>query len=311
MHRAQAARIDHELLALRREAEALEQAGRVRVGRRLEDRVGADHQRHALGRIDRLDRAAALLDLENVVLVAVRHHGALAERELLGRIGRGLHLHHILLGELLEILPAEVARHLVGRRHDGAAVAGMGLDQLALPFRIEQVGKAFRRVLRLHQIGVVGDDAQADAEARIHAVGVPVLRRIVLGDVLGHEGREQPVALPDDQMGRIRGVHHVDRVDVAAVFLPDALKHALGAGALDPHRDAGIGGLEGLGDLLGERQVDRGVIDDLAFLLGRLDQGRRDAGRRRRGGAQRGREDGRCRQRARAREDLAPRKPVA
>ena len=67
-------------------------------------------------------------------------------------------------------------------------------------------------------------------------------------------------------------IDDVDGVDVAAVFLADALEHALGAGALDAHRDAGIFRLERLGDLLGERQVDRGVPDDLAFLLGRLDQ---------------------------------------
>ena len=60
------------------------------------------------------------------------------------------------------------------------------------------------------------------------------------------------------------------------IFLADALEHALGAGALDPHRDAGELRLERLADPLGQRQVDRGVPDDLAFLLGRLDQGRRD-----------------------------------
>ena len=67
------------------------------------------------------------------------------------------------------------------------------------------------------------------------------------------------------------------------VFLADALEHALGAGALDLHGDAGIFRLERLGDLLGDRQVDRGVPGDLAFLLRRLDQFRRDRGRRRRG----------------------------
>src|SRR5437016_576173 len=64
-----------------------------------------------------------LLD-ENVVLVAVRHHRALAQRELLRRVGRGLHLHYPLLGEFLEIVPPEVPRHLIGRGHDGAAEIG-------------------------------------------------------------------------------------------------------------------------------------------------------------------------------------------
>ena len=68
------------------------------------------------------------------------------------------------------------------------------------------------------------------------------------------------------------------------MLLPDALEHALGAGALDPHRDAGILRLERLGELLGDRQVHRGVEGELAFLLRRLDQRRRD----RLGGGRRG-----------------------
>ena len=39
-----------------------------------------------------------------------------------GVIGRRLHLHDVLLGELLEIAPAEIARDLEGRVHDGAAI---------------------------------------------------------------------------------------------------------------------------------------------------------------------------------------------
>jgi len=64
---------------------------------------------------------------------------------------------------------------------------------------------------------------------------------------------------------------------------------------LDAHRNARIFRFERLGDLLGERQVDRGVVDDLALFPGRGDQlGRNGGGRRRglhtRGGeAQRGR----------------------
>ena len=42
----------------------------------------------------------------------------------------------------------------------------MRLDDLAGPFRIEQVGISLGRFLALHQIGVVGDRAEKDAEAR-------------------------------------------------------------------------------------------------------------------------------------------------
>ena len=75
-------------------------------------------------------------------------------------------------------------------------------------------------------------------------------------------------------MRGVGGVHHVDGVDVAGIFLADALEHALGAGALDAHRDARIFRLERLGQFLRDRQIGRGVIDDLAFFLRRVDQRR-------------------------------------
>src|SRR3979411_2661740 len=71
MHRAQAARVDDQLLALGGETEALEQPRRVRIGRAPEDAVRPDDQRAALGRVDDLDWRAGFLDLEGVVFVAV------------------------------------------------------------------------------------------------------------------------------------------------------------------------------------------------------------------------------------------------
>ncbi len=265
MHRAQAADIDDELLGIAAKAERLKQFRRVRIGRGLEDPVRPDNQRRSFAGINRLDRAAGFFHLENIVLIAVGHDGAFAKIELLRRIGRRLHLHDVLLGELFEKRPAEIALHLVGRGHDGAAVARMRLDDLALPSWIEQIGKTLRRLLRLHQIGVVGDDREPDAEAGKLAVHVPVLGRIEFGDILRHVRREDAVALPDDEMRGIRRIHHIDGVDVAGIFLADSLEHALRAGALDA----------------GDRQIGRGVVDDLAFLLGGLDQRGRDRLRRR------------------------------
>jgi hypothetical protein len=306
MQRTQTAEVGGELLRLGRKAEALEQPRGVGIGRVLEDRIGTDDERRALGRVDDLDRIALLLLDEHVVLVAVRHHGAFAERQLLGRIGRRLHLHYLLLGEFLEILPTEVARHLERRGHDGAAVARMRLDDLARPFRIEQVGIAPGRLLgRLHHVGVVADDADPGAEGRERAVRILVLLRIELGHVLRQIGLENAFALPDDEVGGIGRIDHVDGVDPAGIFLTDALKHAFGAGALHAHRDAGIFRLERLGDALRDRQVDRGVVDDLAFLLRRLEQLRRDCagGRSRRG--DRG-DHARCRERRRSLEHVPP-----
>src|SRR6185503_17786181 len=87
-----------------------------------------------------------------------------------------------------------------------------------------------RRVLALHQIGVVGDHAERDAEARKLAVGILVLGRIVFRHVLRNVGREPAVALPHDHVRGIRGVDDVDRMDAARIFLADALEHALRAG---------------------------------------------------------------------------------
>ena len=155
----------------------------------------------------------------------------------------------------------------------------MRLDDLARPFRIEQVGKARRRHLALDEVGVVGDRAQAHAEACEHSVGILVLGGIMLGDVRRHEGSQKAVALPHDEMGSVRRIDHVDPVDAARIFLADALEHALGAAALDAHGDTGKRCLERSRDLLGQRQIDRGIVVDLSFLPRRLDQLRRDRGR--------------------------------
>ena len=120
----------------------------------------------------------------------------------------------------------------------------MRLDHLAHPFRIQQIGEALRRVLRLHQVGVVAERGHQTREVANRPVGIAVLGGIVLRDLLGHVRGEPAVALPDDEMRGVGGVDDVDGMDAAPVFLANALEHALGAGALDAHRDAGILRLE-------------------------------------------------------------------
>src|SRR5262249_49377384 len=164
VHRAQRADVDDELLALGREAVALEQPRRVRVGRVLENAVGSDHHRATFGRIDDLDRLSLLLLLQHVVLAAVGLNRALAEQELFRRVGRRLHLHDALFGELFEVLPAELAYDLIGRGQRGAAIARVRLDDLAGPFRVEQVGETLRRLVSLYQVRVVGNRTEGDAE---------------------------------------------------------------------------------------------------------------------------------------------------
>jgi hypothetical protein len=107
-------------------------------------------------------------------------------------------------------------------------------------------------------------------------------------------------------VGLIGRIHHIDRVDVAGIFLADALEHALGAGALDARRYAGVFRLERAAETLGELQVHRRIEDDLAFLLGRFDQRRCNRFRRRRRGAHRlGKHETR-RQRGRAFQYVTP-----
>ena len=59
--------------------------------------------RDTFGGIYDFYRLPLLLELDEIVVVAIGHHGALAESDLLRSIGRGLNLHHSLLGEFLEI----------------------------------------------------------------------------------------------------------------------------------------------------------------------------------------------------------------
>src|SRR5579885_3755917 len=124
--------VDDELLALARLHPVVEQPRGIRVGRGLEDRARRRRQRRTLLRVDDLDRLAGFLVANDEIARAVDHDGALAERDLLRRVGGRLHLKNVLLRELLEIAPAEIARDLEGRVHDGAAVGRMRLHQLAL-----------------------------------------------------------------------------------------------------------------------------------------------------------------------------------
>src|SRR5262245_39488304 len=96
----------------------LEQARSVRIGSGVEHGAWAGGQRRPLLWIHDLDRLALLLIADDEVAGAVNHDRALPERYLLWRVGRRLHLHDALLGELLEVVPAQVARDLKRRVHD-------------------------------------------------------------------------------------------------------------------------------------------------------------------------------------------------
>ena len=101
----------------------------------------------------------------------------------------------------------------------------------------------------------------------------------VLRHVLGHVRRQHALALPDDEMRGVGAVHDVAVVDLARVFLADALEVALGARALDAARRR-----RDISPRTPWRPSRRPAgrprcTRDLAFLLRRLDQLRRDLAR--------------------------------
>src|SRR2546425_8155755 len=73
------------------------------------------------------------------VLAAVHRHRPLAGRYHGGRIVGRLHDHELVLGELLEVVPAEQVHERQHMGGDDAAVAGVRGHHLALPAWVEQV----------------------------------------------------------------------------------------------------------------------------------------------------------------------------
>ncbi len=186
-----------------REDEVLEDLRRVGVRRVGEDRGRRGHERRALHRVDDLHRAL-LVDLdEHVVFVAVHHHRALAARDALGRGGGRLQLLHALLGELLEIVPAQRLGDGVDAGQRRAAIAGVRLGELALPLRVEQVLVALRHLVGRDDVGVVAHHVERGAPGGVVAVGVLALRGIVL-HVGGHVLGEQVLLLPEHEVRCIR-----------------------------------------------------------------------------------------------------------
>src|SRR5207253_1512297 len=132
----------------------------IRTGRVPENRTRRNHERRAFAWIRRRNGRMLFPEQQQVRLRAVGGNGGGACRQLLWRLRRRLDLADLLLCELLEIGPSEIARDLKGRGKDRAAIVRTALDDLALPARVEQVGKTARRFLRLDQIRVVADRAQ-------------------------------------------------------------------------------------------------------------------------------------------------------
>ena len=184
----------------------------------------------------------------------------------------------------------------------------MRLDDLALPLGIDEVGKALRRVLWLHQGAIVTNRNEPGANRCVQPVCVDMLRRKMLDHVLAHVGRKPAIALPRQKMSRIRAGDDVDGIDMAVLLLTNALKYPLRARALDANGDPRIFRLEHLAELFRDLKLPRRIEADLALLPRRLDQARSDGRRFGRKRLERLRENSPGRQCRRCLEYVASRK---
>ena len=178
-----------------------------------------------------------------------------------------MHLHHLLLRELFEVGPAQIARQHEGRGQHRAAVTGMALDDLTLPLRIEQVGVALRRVLALDQVGIVADRLGPCAGGGMHSVRVDLIGGKISRHLIGNVWREPAVVFPVEIVRRVGAVGDVDRPNAAALLLGDTLENPLRARTLDAHGNAGIFDFEHPAHTLGGVEFQRDP-----FMPGRLEK---------------------------------------
>src|SRR5262245_28189731 len=129
-------------------------------------------------------------------------------------------LHDLLLGEPLEIGPAQLARERKRRGKDGAAVVRISFDDFALPCGVEQIGESRRGILGLDQIGVVANWAERGECRRVHAIRADLFERQVLSRVLRQERRQQGLAPPTDKIVGVRAAHNVHFMDADLSSLP-------------------------------------------------------------------------------------------
>src|SRR5262249_42777364 len=155
------------------------------------------------------------------------------------------------------------------RRHDGAAVARMGLDDLAFPPRIEQIGETLRCVLAFHQLSVIGNHTERSADRRIEAIGIAMLRWNVAGNVPGHAGHKQILSFPCEKLRGVAGTDRIGNMQSRRIFLCHARKNSLAAGSLDTNTDARKLLFEGLADFFRELEVGRSVPSKLALFCRR------------------------------------------
>src|ERR1700694_262306 len=88
MNRILRGEVDEELLGFPGVQPGLKQPRGIGMRRGQKYPGRPRDRRRALGRIHRLDRLAGFLQQHDIVFVAIRHHAALAERQLLRRVGR-------------------------------------------------------------------------------------------------------------------------------------------------------------------------------------------------------------------------------
>src|SRR5437016_14191715 len=125
MERSRATFARGQLLDLRGKKKILEPARRVGMRRCREYRARGGDEWRSLLRVDDLHGAFRVDFDEHVVFVAVDHDDALPAGDALGRRRRRLQLQDALLGEFLQVIPAEKLDDREGAGEARAAVARM------------------------------------------------------------------------------------------------------------------------------------------------------------------------------------------
>ena len=257
--------LDHEGLALFRQAPVEEQFCGIGMGGGLRNSRGIGIDRRAFGREENLDRRAVLLFRIDRIVEQGAHRDFAAHHRIRHR--RARRIEDRMGGGLLR--PIILAQHLA-LEHDagpgGAAGLGEHLPGHLVVLGLGQIHPGLRRVL--HQLGVVGDRPhqrgarpQFWRNLRLGIVVGGVRRRIILEHV-GERQHQRAVGMIDhvgDQLaGRRLGLDTGDELAARRAHHLDLdLREAL---------------VEFLDDLLFDLGEIRGVIDELAFGFRRRDQ---------------------------------------
>ena len=173
-----------------------------------------------------------------------------------------------LVGDIfVEIVGAVFLRDGVEQIERRVVVVRIAGDHLAAELGLEEIERRFRRVFRLHVLGVVGIGERADVPDDERAVGI--LERLVDGvEALRLEGEHLALSLPAHEILRGLEQHHVGcELSILELLLDPLIEHVAEA-AFDRHREAGKLAFEFARQRLVVRHRAAGIDRERFFVLG-------------------------------------------